>query len=210
MKKSDKPNYEEYVFNQIEIFMLINKCRQNPKLLITLLQNIIPRFDGKIYQPKNNTQNYITNEGVDVVYEAIKFLENQDPLPPLIFSKGLFFSAKMHCHDIGENGIASHQSSDGLTLSQRVDTFGKWKDLIAENIAFNDYYAEDIIINFVLDDGNPQRGHRKNMFNPDLNYIGVACGYHCIHENCCVINFSSKLFEYQDLDIESEEFEFFI
>lgn len=124
-------------------------------------------------------------------------------MPPLKLSKGLFLASKAHCNDIGENGLASHQGSDGLTLSQRVEYFGEWRGLIAENIAFNDFLAEDILINFILDDGNPNRGHRENLLNPELNCIGIACGPHSVHRSCCVINFSTEMFE---VDIENEEF----
>ena len=197
------PTEEDYFSTQIELFMLLNQCRETPSFLITILESCIPRFNGKIYQPKSGQENYITHEGVMVVYETINRLKEQKPLPPLKLSKGLFLASKAHCNDIGENGLASHQGSDGLTLSQRVEYFGEWRGLIAENIAFNDFLAEDILINFILDDGNPNRGHRENLLNPELNCIGIACGPHSVHRSCCVINFSTEMFE---VDIENEEF----
>lgn len=207
---SDSLGLEEpdYIATQIELFLLINRCRQNPQLLITMLESIIPRFDGKLYKPKSSQEDYITHEGVEVVWEAIERLEVQDPLPPFQLSKGLFLAAKTHCDDIGQNGLASHKGSNGMSLSQRIDYFGKWKDLIAENIAFTDFQCEDIIINFVLDDGNENRGHRENLLNPNLNCIGIACGPHVDHGNCCVINFSTQMFEVPDSDLLSDEYNF--
>lgn len=199
------PTDEDYLNTQIELFLLLNQCRENPSLLITILEATIPRFNGKIYHPKSGQENYITHEGVLVVYETISRLRNQEPLPPLKLSKGLFLASKAHCNDIGENGLASHQGSDGLTLSQRVEFFGEWRGLIAENIAFNDFLAEDILINFILDDGNPNRGHRENLLNPELKCIGISCGAHKVHRSCCVINFSTEMFE---IDIENEEFNY--
>ena len=198
-----QPTEEDYLNTQIELFMLLNQCRENPNLLITILETTIPRFNGKIYHPKSGQENYITHEGVLVVYETINRLKNQDPLPPLKLSKGLFLASKAHCNDIGENGLASHQGSNGMTLSQRVEYFGEWRGLIAENIAFNDFLAEDILINFILDDGNENRGHRENLLNPDLKCIGIACGPHSVHRSCCVINFSTEMFE---VDVENEEY----
>ena len=201
------PTEEDYINTEIELFMLLNQCRENPSLLISILESTIPRFNGKIYHPKSGQENYITQEGVMVVYETIKRLKNQAPLPPLKLSKGLFLAAKTHSNDIGENGLASHQGSDGLTLSQRVEYFGEWRGLIAENIAFNDFLAEDILINFILDDGNPNRGHRENILNPQLQCIGISCGPHSVHRSCCVINFSTEMYE---VEVENEEFDYIL
>jgi hypothetical protein len=198
---------EDYINTQIELFLLLNKCRENPSLLISIIENTIPRFNGKIYNPKSNQENYITSEGVLVVYETINRLKNQEPLPPLKLSKGLFLASKTHCRDIGQNGLASHEGSNGLTLSQRIEIFGEWRGLIAENIAFNDYLAEDILINFILDDGNPNRGHRENLLNPELKCIGISCGPHSLHKSCCVMNLSTEVFE---SDIQNEEFDYMI
>lgn len=197
-----------YVNTQLELFLLINRCRQNPPILVEMLDKIIPRFEGNIYRPRSSLENYITQEGVLVVYEAIERFKDQPPLEPFKFSKGLFLAAKVHCNDIGEKGMASHNGSDGLTLSQRIDSFGRWKNLIAENIAFNDSHPEDILLNFVLDDGNYNRGHRENLFNNKLQYLGVACGSHLAHKHCCVVNFSSQMFELGTEDIESPEYDF--
>jgi hypothetical protein len=198
---------DDYINTQVELFMLINQCRESPSLLISILEKTIPRFKGKIYSPKSGEDNYITNEGVMVVYETINFLKKQAPLKPFKLSKGLFLASKFHCNDIGQNGLASHQGSDGLTLSQRVDDFGNWKGLIAENIAFNDFLAEDILINFILDDGNANRGHRKNLLNPELNCIGISCGPHSLYKHCCVMNFSTEMHEE---DFQHDEFDYMI
>ena len=186
--------------------MAINSFRQSPQKLLPLLESLIPRFEGRIFQPKSGEGGYITQEGVMVVYEAIDFVQKQKSLPPFKFSKGLYLAAKSHLRDMDENGLASHKGSNGSNLSERVDCFGRWRVLVAENIAFNDHSAEDILVNFVLDDGNVNRGHRENLFNEKLEVVGIACGKHSVHGHCSVLNFSGQMEEYLDLGEDDEDY----
>ena len=152
MLQSD-PIPTSYRDTEVELFMLINAYRQDPQKLIPFLRELIPQFQGKVYYPKSGQECFMTQEGVLVVYEAIEFVKKQKPLPPFQFSKGLYLASETHCRDIGKHGLASHKGSDGSILSQRIDQFGRWRVLVAENIAFNDNLAEDILINFLLEIG---------------------------------------------------------
>lgn len=187
--------------------MLINAYRQDPQKLIPFLRELIPQFQGKVYYPKSGQECFMTQEGVLVVYEAIEFVKKQKPLPPFQFSKGLYLASETHCRDIGKHGLASHKGSDGSILSQRIDQFGRWRVLVAENIAFNDNLAEDILINFLLDDGNVNRGHRENLFNGKLRVMGVACGGHSVHSHCCVVTFAGRMEEYLNFKNQTSNLE---
>ena len=202
-------NQNEFLYREteLELFMMINMYRQNPKELIPLLESLIPRFEGRIYHPRSEEEGYITQEGVLVVYEAIDFIQKQKQLTPFKFSKGLYLAAKEHLNDIGEKGLASHKGSNGSNLSERVDQFGQWRIMVAENIGFNDISAEDILINFILDDGNVNRGHRENLFNENLGVIGVTCGKHSGHEHCSVLNFAGQMEEYFDLGEDNVDYQ---
>jgi uncharacterized protein YkwD len=190
---------------EIELFMLINSYRQNPKSLILYLKSLIPQFNGNVYTPKSGQDSFETQEGVSLVHEAIKFIKNQKPLEPFKLSKGLYLSARDHSNDINKNGLASHKGSNNSNLSQRVDIYGRWRVMVAENIAFNDCTAEDIFVNFILDDGSKGRGHRLNLFNEKLEVIGIACGEHSTYGHSCVINFAGQMEEFPDLENDSSE-----
>lgn len=192
-------NDSSYRDLEVELFMLINSFRQNPGKLIPFLNGLIPRFDGKVYHPRSGQDSFITQEGVMVVYEALDFAKGLTPLPAFRFSQALYLSAQTHLSDIGTHGLASHKSSKGESLSQRVDGFGRWRVLVAENIAFNDCTAEDVLINFLLDDGNVNRGHRENLFNAKLGVLGVAFGRHSVYGHCCVANFAGQMEELPEL-----------
>ena len=206
MNTNDSPHLN-YRNIELELFILINSFRQEPKTLLPLLESLIPCFEGRVYTPKSGGEGYVTQEGVMVVYEAIEFIQKQAPLPPFKFSKGLFLAAQAHLEDIGQNGLASHKGSDGSILSERVDQFGQWRVLVAENIAFNDSTSEAILLNFVLDDGNVNRGHRENLFNQKLEVLGIACGSHSVYEHCAVLNFAGQMEEYLDLGETDPKFQ---
>jgi uncharacterized protein YkwD len=67
--------------------------------------------------------------------------------------------------------------------------------MIAENIAYGKLTAPMMVLGFIIDDGIPDRGHRKNIFNPELRYAGVARGDHKQFGIMCVIDFAGEYIE---------------
>jgi uncharacterized protein YkwD len=179
-----------YSANERSVFEIINNLRQDPQYLIKDLELMLNNFKGVYYKIPNTNINIITAEGAEAVKEAIAFLKTQKPLTPLKSSQGMYLAAQGHCRDIGERGVASHQGKNGSRMCDRLDEFGQWEVSIAENISFDDYDAREIVIGQIIDDGNPSRGHRFNIFNPEFNVVGVACGPHSKFKHCCVINFA--------------------
>jgi hypothetical protein len=42
----------------------------------------------------------------------------------------------------------------------------------------------------IIDSGVASRGHRRNIFHPDLAVVGVACGPHRDYGAMCVMDFA--------------------
>jgi len=61
----------------------------------------------------------------------------------------------------------SHTGSDQSSMSQRMERYGEWNKAIAENISFSEKTGKDIVLQFIIDDGNSSRGQRKNIFNAE-------------------------------------------
>lgn len=101
------------------------------------------------------------------MYEAIAFLKNTNGLPAFKISKGLTLAARDHCFDIGPVGGASHTGTDGSTMAERIEKYGSWHRAISENISFSEVTGKNIVLQFIIDDGNESRSHRKNIFNPE-------------------------------------------
>lgn len=173
-----------------EVFDLINFVRKNPQSIIPELEGMLKCFKNRYFKIPGTNINIITHEGDSAVKEAISYLEKQKTIPEFQESTGLYLAAKDHVRDIGINGLASHEGTDGSRMCDRIEKYGEWQISIAENIGFDDSKARDIVLNMFIDDGNNSRGHRRNIFSEDFRSIGVACGPHRDYKHATVINFA--------------------
>jgi uncharacterized protein YkwD len=136
----------------------------------------------------------VTQEGVAAVDEAISFLSSVKPLPAVRLSRGLSLAAKAHVKD-QQDGTMGHTGSDGSQPWDRMNRYGTWQDNVAENISYGGYSTRGVIIQLIVDDGVPSRGHRVNMFNPAYRFVGVACGAHARLHDMCVFDFAARYTE---------------
>ena len=172
-----------------EIVREINMARKNPKGYASFLGKWKPYYDGKLLKLPGEIA-IMTKEGVSPVDEAILSLRSMNPVLPLSPSKGMSWGAKDHVKDQGSSGSTQHKGTDGSEPWDRVNRYGTWQKTIGENISYGAEKARNIVMGLIIDDGVLSRGHRKNIFNPDLRVIGVACGHHAIHRTICVIVFA--------------------
>jgi uncharacterized protein YkwD len=167
----------------------INIARTSPKQYASFLEQFRKHYDGKLLKLPGERP-VLTKEGPGAAVEAIRFLRSQKPVPPLSLSKGMSLGTRDHIRDLGTSGASQHVGSEGSQPWDRVNRYGTWQKIIGENISLGYNEARHIVTTLMIDDGVPDRGHRKNIFNPDFRVVGVACGGHPIYRTICVITFA--------------------
>ena len=166
-----------------------NHARLFPKAYAELVRKYRAKhLGGKNFKTRFGV--IATQEGLAALDEAIAFLEAQPSLPPLKASKGLSDAARDHAKDIGAAGIVGHEGSDGSNPVTRVNRHGKWRSSTAENIQFGNGDGPKIVMQLIIDDGVPNRGHRTNVFTKDFKVAGVAIAPHTKYGSCCVIEYA--------------------
>ena len=165
-----------------------NKVRENPKSYIPILQTLIGYFKKDImYKP--GQVGLQTEEGPKVYQETIKFLEKQKPCGPLVLNSSLSKAAQDHCDDIGPKGLTDHESSNGNTVTDRIEKYIVWDETVAENLDFGGKTGEDVVVSLIVDDGNKDRGHRLTIFNNSLKVLGIGIGKHVDYELCTCLDY---------------------
>ncbi len=167
-----------------------NAARTNPVAYAAHLEALLPHFDGTVLRRPGSSVGLQTNEGASAVREAIRALRQQQPVAALEWSDGIFRAARDHQRDQGPRGATGHSGSDGSTMDSRLRRYGAWVGTAAENIDYGSTSARDVLISLIVDDGVPSRGHRRNIFNPDIRVMGGACGEHTRYRTMCVIDYA--------------------
>lgn len=184
-------NEEPNQFEQLakEIFEKINEVRKDPKSFIEKIEKNKSFFKDKIFRHPLELP-IETYEGKQALDDAIQFLDSQEPVDALELSVDLYKAAMDHARDLGSKGLSSHEGSDGSTLCDRIERYTEWDGAIAENLDFCYKYADNIVMNLIIDDGSEQKNQRSNLFNKDFHYVGVACHSHKTFKICTVVTFA--------------------
>jgi uncharacterized protein YkwD len=167
----------------------MSEARVQPRAYAKRLRELRAYFEGRLWNRPGRIP-LRTEEGVAAYDEAIAFLESARPVGPLRFNEGLARAARLHALDIGPRGALEHVGRDGSTLSQRLNRLGTWHGLIAENIGTLEEDPRQVVIQLLVDDGVPSRGHRHNLFNPDLHQAGAGSAPHREYRVVTVIDYA--------------------
>ncbi|MDP1833146.1 MAG: CAP domain-containing protein [Geothrix sp.] len=172
----------------------MSDARVMPRAYAKHLRELRPCFEGKLWKRPDRVP-LRTDEGVAALDEAIAFLESTRPVGPLRFNEGLALAARRHARDLGPRGALEHVGADGSRLSERLNRLGTWHGLIAENISTGEETARQVVIQLLVDDGVASRGHRKNLFNPDLHQAGAGTAPHRDYRVVTVIDYADGFVE---------------
>jgi len=149
----------------------------NPQSLIEALQERRKCYHGNEYRNEAESVVLPTKEGVYAVDEAITFLRSQPSLGSLsrlISEDGLSCSARDFC--IAQKGVNNHESESDA--QQRLNKYGTFRGQLLQNVAICNESPSDVILGWIINDGNSRRDHRNAIFNPSMKVVGIASGPH--------------------------------
>ncbi len=170
-----------------------NLLRANPAAYAKKLEQLLPYYDGM--QLKLPDQSFVleTEEGVSAVEEAIAVLRATDALPVLEPMVGLSLGANDHAVDLSLNNRMGHYGSDDSDPFERISRYGTYHDIAGENISYSPIHtAEWHVIQWLIDDGVSDRGHRETLLKPEYQATGVACEPHAGFGNVCVMTYAGE------------------
>jgi hypothetical protein len=124
------------------------------------------------------------------VAEAEAFLRRQAPLEALQSAPGLEMSARQQVAGQGPAGGIGHRGTDGGSPWSRMAAQGQRTGAAGENISYGYADARSIVVSLIVDQGVPNRGHRRNIFCRDFKVAGAARGPHARYGAMCVIDFA--------------------
>jgi hypothetical protein len=171
----------------------LNRARTDPQAYAQSLRELRRHFQGRLLHDGVEDGGIMTFEGVAAVDEAIAFLERQAPLPALDLADPLIRSAMDQARDQSRSGRIGHTGSDGSSFADRIHRQATWLGEAGEAIAYGDGGAAEVIRQLIVDDGEPDRGHRILLFSPGLRRAGVACAPHPTYDEVCVLDFAADL-----------------
>lgn len=170
----------------------VNALRANPAAYAAHIEERLPYYRGNELRIPGRVA-IRTSEGAQAAAEAIAALHETSPVPPVEADPSLMRSAEDHARDIGPKGMLSHEGSSGESLSDRVRRYAASFDRIGENISFGPDQPRDVVVDLVIDDNVPDRGHRRILLDPRFRKIGVSCGPHAVYRTVCVLDFAGNL-----------------
>lgn len=182
VSRAPDPPFREAIVTQL------NEARTRPADYVRRLEAWRALFAGdRVVRP--GEPDLITVEGAAAVDEAIAALRAAEALRPVAPDARLDLSAADHAAEQGQSGATGHDSADGTRPAERMARHGRWR-ATAEIIAYGAETPEDVVVQLLVDDDVPDRGHRRIIFNPLYTLVGVGCGPHPVYRRVCVINFA--------------------
>ncbi len=170
-----------------EVIDQVNRVRTNPQAYAAYLERFRPYYsaDGLFHAPGRGTLR--THEGVAALEQAIRTLQRAGAQEPITASDLLAGAGRELINAQQRSGQIGHGSSP----FDRIQHYGVWNDMAGENVAYGAPTAEQVVYNLVVDDGERDRGHLKNILQPGFRVAGVSAGRHPIYGSICVIDFAS-------------------
>ena len=180
-----------------EIISEINKLRSDPPLYAKKVEEYTHYFTDKIIKLPNLNVKIQTQEGSAPYFETIEYLKEREKGNELIPSKALCEIAQ----EIAENVKDSETGEIDEELGEQIiDKHGSFDGKFTRAMDFGGFTSEQVVINFLVCDGDLERTQREPLLGTGLKKIGVAFGKHDVYSTVCVLVTTTEFHNTKDED----------
>lgn len=106
--------------------------------------------------------------------------------------KDLYDFSLFHAKSTGKVGKVGHKSVWYKSYKKRSKKLLSIFDEVGENIHYGSNDPLEVVIEFLIDDGIKDLGHRKNILHPDFTHVSCAFAPHKKHKTNCVVEFGKQ------------------
>ena len=179
------------------VVLEMSTARLHPRDYARWLRTQMKYFDGNLWKLPDHIP-IQTMEGAAPLTELLAFLEQAPSLGPLHWSEGLSRAARRFTLEQGPTGQTGHTGPAGSTLQSRTLTEGLFQSLLGEVINYGAENPRWTVMQLLIDDGVPGRGHRNAIFNPGFHFAGAATGPHAAYGEMTVVDLADGFSENPD------------
>ncbi len=159
----------------------INRARQSPRQYVDVVKGVFGSMDVTgVYT--RGARRVATVEGRAAVEEAVRFLSNVEPMPPLRTASCLNLAAARHAKAKGSTGTYGHFGATGRNPSERASFLTTGQVACSENIAYGYNDVAEMVSALIVDDAVASRGHRNNIFDPRMTSFGSGRAEHLLRK----------------------------
>lgn len=165
----------------LEVMAEVNHARQFPREYAGVIKTVFETMDALgVY--KRGDRAVATGEGRNAVEEAVRFLLVAEPVPPLTMASCLNIAASRHAKAKGSIGSTGHVGVTGTTPSARASSLTSHPVACVENIGYGFADVTELVAGLIVDDSVPERGHRRNIFDPRMKSFGSGRAEHVLRK----------------------------
>ncbi|BAU66609.1 hypothetical membrane protein [Stanieria sp. NIES-3757] len=157
----------------------INRARTDPDGYADWLKDLKQYYDG-VWLKLPGEKPIRTNKGLQALEDAVDFLQELDPLPPLTLSTELT-----------------------TVMQEKLQAIEAGNQFETGNVSYGRTTAEGIVMQLVIGDGFINGSNSQNIFNPDWKETGIACQADSRYDNVCLVGYEEDISE-QAVDNSSE------
>ena len=185
----------------------INELRTTPQDYEQKVRKYIRYFANKTLKIPGSKAGIRTEEGAAAYEEAADYLSSfKVELKPLEPSKGL----GRICVDFLEKAKrVDPEDIRSINLEGIIDNYGSFNGSLNRAMDFGGEDPEQVVMNLLVCDGDPNRGNRESLLSTDFNKIGVAFSTHPTYGFCTLIISCTRFKNTYDSDdygfIESQQ-----